>query len=94
MTYGEQTNDEMAVALLTLVLPSPADVAPFRRDTRLGIIEDIVAGDDYTKLRGRIPGYNAARTDQLVKQYDKNGDGKLDAEEGAALMEFIRGIIR
>jgi mono/diheme cytochrome c family protein len=92
--YGEQTNDEMAVALLTLVLPSPADVAPFRRDTRLGIIEDIIAGNDYTGLRGRIPGYNAARTDQLVKQYDKNGDGKLDTEEGAALMEFIGGLIK
>jgi hypothetical protein len=31
ITWGEQTTDEMAIAFLSVVLPSPADVQPFRR---------------------------------------------------------------
>jgi hypothetical protein len=92
--FGEQTTDEMAVAFLTVVLPSPADVAPFRRDMRLAMIEDILSSGDLTALSGRIPGMNAQRMQQMMQQFDKNGDGKLDAEERAALMEFLRGIIR
>jgi Ca2+-binding EF-hand superfamily protein len=42
-------------------------------------------------MRGRIPG-GGARLQQLMKTFDKNGDGKLDAEERAALMQYLRTI--
>jgi hypothetical protein len=29
-----------------------------------------------------------------MQQFDKNGDGKLDADERAAVMEFLRGMMR
>jgi hypothetical protein len=90
--FGEQTNDEMAVAFFTVVLPSPDDVAPFRRDMRLAIIEDMLESGDMRAL-SRLPGM-AGRAQMLMKQFDKNGDGKLDAEERAALMKFIRSIVR
>lgn len=91
--FGEQTTDEMAVALFTVVLPSPADVAPFQRDMRLALIEDMLASGDMTALRS-IPGINGGRGQQFLQQFDKNGDGKLDETERAALMEFLRGILR
>jgi hypothetical protein len=90
--FGEQTTDEMAVAFFTVVLPSPDDVAGFRRDMRLALIEDMLASGNMDALR-RIPGFGG-RGQMLLQQFDKNGDGKLDEKERAALMEFLRGIIR
>jgi hypothetical protein len=90
--FGEQTTDEMAVAFFTVVLPAPADVAPFQRDMRLAIVDDMLASGDMTALR-RIPGMGG-RAQQLMQMFDKNGDGKLDATERAALMEFLRGMMK
>ena len=92
--FGEQTTDEMAVAFLTTVLPSPADVPEFRREMRLAMIDDILSSGDLTALRGRIPGMNGQRLQQLMQQFDKNGDGKLDADERAAVLQFLRGVMR
>ena len=90
--FGEQTTDEMAVAFFTVVLPTPADVAPFQRDMRLAVIEDMLSSGDMTALR-RIPGMGG-RGQQLLQIFDKNGDGKLDETERAALMDFIRGMMK
>jgi hypothetical protein len=90
--FGEQTTDEMAVAFFTVVLPTPADVAPFQRDMRLALIDDMLAGGDMSALR-RLPGVGN-RAQQIMQQFDKNGDGKLDASERAALMDFLRSMMR
>jgi hypothetical protein len=90
--FGEQTTDEMAVAFFSVVLPSPADVAPFQRDMRLAVIDDMLASGDLSALR-RIPGLGG-RGQQLLQQFDKNGDGKLDDTERAALMAFLRSMMR
>lgn len=90
--FGEQTNDEMAVAFFTVILPSPADVAPFRRDMRLALIDDMLSSGDLNALN-RVPGMGG-RGQMLLKQFDKNGDGKLDAEERAALMAFLKSMMR
>ena len=92
VTFGEQTTDEMAVGFLGVILPTPADVAPFQREMRLANIEKIIEAGDLTALRGRIPG-GGARLQQLMKAFDKNGDGKLDADERAALMQYLRTIL-
>lgn len=95
VTFGEQTTDEMAVAFLGVVLPKPEDVAPFQKDMRLLALDNLIASTgDVSRLRGRVPGMNAARLEQLMKTFDKNGDGKLDDQERAALMEFLRGVMR
>ncbi len=95
VTFGEQTTDEMAVAFLGIVLPKPEDVAPFQKDMRLLAIDDLIASTgDISRLRGRIPGMNAGRLQQLMTTFDKNGDGKLDDQERAALMDFLRGVLR
>jgi hypothetical protein len=52
----------------------------------------MLASGDMTALR-RIPGMGG-RGQQLVKMFDKNGDGKLDDTERAALIEFLRGMMR
>jgi len=90
--FGEQTTDEMAIAFFSVVLPTPADVGPFQRDMRLALIEQLLSEGDMTALR-RIPGF-AGRTQQMMQQFDKNGDGKLDESERATLMEFIRGMMK
>ena len=90
--FGEQTTDEMAVAFFTVVLPTPADVAPFRRDMRLAVIEEILGSGDLNALN-RLPGLGG-RGQLLLRRFDTNGDGKLDEKERAALMEFLRGMMR
>ncbi len=95
VTFGEQTTDEMAVAFIGVVLPTPADVAPFQKDMRLLMLDNLIAKTgDVSGLRGRLPGMNGQRLQQLMQNFDKNHDGKLDAEERAALMEFLRGMVR
>jgi hypothetical protein len=95
VTFGEQTTDEMAVAFLGIILPTPADAAPFQRDLRLNAIDRAIAATgDLSRLRGRFPGMNGQRSQQLMTQFDKNGDGKLDDQERAALIEFLRGMMR
>jgi hypothetical protein len=59
---------------------------------RLQVIDDMLAAGDMTALR-RIPGIGG-RAQQLLQQFDKNGDGKLDAEERAALMDFLRSMMK
>ncbi len=95
VTFGEQTTDEMAVAFLSVILPAPEDVAPFQRDMRLMAIDNLIASTgDVSRLRGRVPGMNGARLQQLMTTFDKNGDGKLDGQERAALMQFLRGVMK
>jgi hypothetical protein len=94
VTFGEQTTDEMAVAFLTVVLPSPADVSAFQREMRLSLLADFLEAGDLSRIRGRIPGLNAERAQQMLKMFDKNGDGKLDAEERAALIDFLRTMMK
>jgi hypothetical protein len=94
VTFGEQTTDEMAVAFLTVLLPSPAEVSTFQKEMRLSLLADFLEAGDLNRMRGRIPGFNAERAQQMMKMFDKNGDGKLDGEERAALIEFLRTMMR
>jgi hypothetical protein len=94
VTFGEQTTDEMAVAFLTVVLPTPAEVSSFQREMRLSLLADMLESGDINRLRGRIPGLNGERAQQMMKMFDKNGDGKLDADERAALIGFLKTMMK
>lgn len=93
VTWGEETRNEMALAFLAVVLPSPDDVAPFKRAMRLQYLGSFLSSVlDLNDLPPGIEGVNAERLKQALRMFDKNGDGKLDAEEKASLLQFVRGL--
>ncbi len=91
VTFGEETRDEMAVLFLGVVLPSPADVPEFRRAMRTEYIAAFLAeGNGIGDLPPGIPAAQRELFKRAFQSFDKNGDGKLDAAEQAALLEYLR----
>jgi mono/diheme cytochrome c family protein len=91
VTWGEETNDEMAIAFLEFVLPSPSDVPAFRREALLETLNSVLAGggtvDD---LPTGVSSATAQRLRQAFNLFDTNHDGKLDDKERAALLDLLR----
>jgi mono/diheme cytochrome c family protein len=91
VTWGEETNDEMALAFLDFVLPSPKDVPAFRAAALSQLLDTFFAGggtvDD---LPPGVVGAAAQRLRQAFRLFDEDHDGKLDDRERARLMETIR----
>jgi len=93
--WGEETSNEMAVLFLGVVLPSPQDVPRFRQEMRLQYLQAFLAeGSSVDDLPPGMPAGEAERVRMMFQYFDKNGDGKLDAEERASLLKFLRGIQR
>jgi hypothetical protein len=90
VTFGEQTTNEMAFAFLQVALPGREDVPAFRRAATLSRVQDMIENNDLSALGGR----QEERIRAAIALFDRNHDGKLDAEERAALMKFIEGFIR
>jgi EF-hand domain len=91
VTWGEETRDEMALLFLGVILPSPADVPEFRRAMRNQYIAAFLAeGNGLDDLPPGIPAYQRELLKRAFNMFDKNGDGKLDAGEQAALLEYLR----
>ena len=91
--WGEETKDEMALVFLGVVLPSPADVPAFRRAMRIQYLESFLdEGAGIRDLPPGVPAADARRLKRAFQLFDKNGDGKLDAEERAALIQFLQGL--
>ena len=89
--FGEQTKDEMALAFLGIVLPSPADVQPFQRAVVLQYVEDFVRlTKDLNDLPEEIPPAMAMRLRMGLALFDQNHDGKLDADERENLLRIIQ----
>jgi hypothetical protein len=89
--FGEQTKDEMALAFLGLVLPSPADVQPFQRAVVLQYVEDFVRlTDNLNDLPEEIPPAMVGRLRLALGLFDRDGDGKLNTEERANLLKFVQ----
>jgi mono/diheme cytochrome c family protein len=90
--WGEQTKDEMALAFLAVVLPSPADEAAFQRAIGIeALTEFFQQSDDVNVLPQEISPAQRDRLKLAIALFDKNHDGKLDAEERKGLIDFIRG---
>jgi len=89
--FGEQTKDEMALAFLGLVLPSPEDVQPFQRAVVLQYVEDFVRlTDNLNDLPEEIPPSMIPRLRIALALFDQDHDGKLNAQERANLLKMIQ----
>jgi hypothetical protein len=81
----------MALAFLGLVLPSPADVQPFQRAVVLQYVEDFVRlTDNLNDLPEEIPPAMAGRLRLALGLFDRDGDGKLNADERANLLRVVQ----
>ena len=91
VTWGEETNDEMAIAFLDFVLPSPRDVPGFRLGALTQVLESLLpAGGTLDELPPGVGGPNVERLRQAYRLFDTNRDGKLDEKERESLLELVR----
>ena len=89
--WGEQTSDEMAVLFMGVKLASVADEQPFQRAMNLAMVEACLEqGQDVKDLPPEIPAATRNRLALALSLFDTNHDGKLDDQERAKMMEFIR----
>jgi mono/diheme cytochrome c family protein len=92
--WGEETKDEMAVAFLTVVVPTRADIRELRRDVSRQYVEQFLSQIHtlqdlpYEMLSPDAVG----KLTQVFKLFDKNGDGQLDDQERAAMVAFVRNV--
>jgi hypothetical protein len=92
VTYGEETRNEMAILFLGVSLPTLAEVQPFRHAMRTAYLEEFLAeGNGPNDLPPGIPAAERERIEKIFRMFDKNGDGKLDEQERAALIKFLSG---
>jgi hypothetical protein len=88
--WGEQTTDEMAIVFLGILLPTPADVAPFQRNMQRQMLDSILTGlESFDDLPAEIPPATAARLKQALVLFDRNKNGKLDGAEVTALKALL-----
>lgn len=91
VTWGEQTTDEMALAFLGVILPSPADVPSFRRAMRLEYLDSLLSsGMGLRDLSAGVQGVDLQRLRLAFQRFDTNGDGRLDGPEREDLLQFLR----
>ncbi|HEY2844855.1 MAG TPA: hypothetical protein VGJ09_14435 [Bryobacteraceae bacterium] len=91
--WGEETKDEMALAFLVVVLPSPVDLPEFMSQVRAQYTEQFFGNlrtlDDLPKNI-----FSADQVQMLTRAFkamDRNGDGVLDDSERETLLRLIRG---
>ena len=93
--WGEQTTDEMALAFLGVALPSPGDEQAFQRAMVLEYIDAFLEqGEGTSDFPPEVAPAQRARLALAVSLFDRNHDGKLDAEERKALIDFLRTQLR
>jgi hypothetical protein len=93
--WGEQTTDEMALVFLGVELPPGTDQRAFQREMAMQYIDAFLEqGENTMDLPPEIPEAQRAQLTLVMLLFDKNHDGKLDAEERKAVMDFLRSRIK
>ena len=88
--WGEQTTDEMAVAFLSVNIP-PAEIAGFQQEIVSQYLEQILSqGATLEDLPPELPVEQRQALSLAFTLFDANRDGKLDATESAAIIQFLR----
>ncbi|WP_321473123.1 hypothetical protein [uncultured Paludibaculum sp.] len=91
VTWGEETKNEMALAFLGVVLPSPADVPGFQRAMRLQYLDSLLSsGFGLADLPSNVQGIDQQRLRRVFQMFDRNGDGRLDDDERESLLQLLR----
>jgi hypothetical protein len=90
--WGEQTKDEMALVFLSVVLPTRADIRDLQREVRMQVVEQVLSQVETIQDLSdeSLSPSMTERVTQLFKMFDKNGDGKLDDNERAAMLKFVK----
>jgi hypothetical protein len=99
--WGEQTTDEMCLCGVSVVTETMAELKQLTtmRNNRLGTLlgggasPDVLKDATESKKDGEIPAGGVPipeRFKELLSRYDKNGDGKLSAEEIEAMPERLK----
>ncbi len=91
VTWGEETNDEMAIAFLEFVLPSPADVPAFRTSAMLQTLDPFLAAGG--GIGDLPPGVAAQAPSDSNRRFGcSTGIATATGRKGArpALMEVVR----
>lgn len=88
--WGEQTTNEMAVAFLSINLP-PEEIAGFQQEIASQYVEQILGqGASLDDLPPELSDQQRQGLILAFNLFDANHDGKLDAVESAAIIQFLR----
>jgi hypothetical protein len=80
---------------MSVKLNSLADEAAFQREMGLEFINEFLAqADNFNDFPPEINPASRARLTLAIGLFDRNHDGKLDAEERKTLMDFLRARIQ
>jgi mono/diheme cytochrome c family protein len=90
--WGEETKDEMALVFLTVLLPTTEEARDLQRDVGRQYVEQFLSSvHTLQDLPYEMLSPDAvARLTQVFKMFDKNSDGKLDDDERAAMLAFVK----
>ena len=88
--WGEQTTDEMAIAFLAFLLPTPADVIPFQASVQRQMIESILTGmRNFDEFPDEIPPASQQGLRLILGMVDANKNGKIDPDEIGRLRSLL-----
>jgi len=87
VTFGEQTTDEMALLFLLVVAPRLEDLPAFYRAFGADLVDRLLidGAEPVALTPSQIAGLRLAQ-----RQFDANHNGKLDPDERAALLRFLK----
>jgi len=93
--WGEQSTDEMALAFIGVSLPTPAEAETFQRQMVIQYLEAFLyEGATIENLPAEVPPAQRQALALVFGLFDRNGNGKLDADEREPLLNLLRSQIR